>query len=122
MRSPSALLAILALMILAASPAEAHAFLDHANPAVGGSVSSSPVMIKLWFTQDVEQIFSKARLTSQSGAPVETGPAKVDPADHSLLILPVPKVLPAGTYTVNWRVVSADTHETEGNFTFEVKP
>ena len=30
--------------------------------------------------------------------------------------------LPAGTYAVRWRVLSVDTHVTEGDFTFQVKP
>jgi methionine-rich copper-binding protein CopC len=33
----------------------------------------------------------------------------------------VPK-LAAGRYRVAWRAVSVDTHVTEGDFTFEVKP
>jgi methionine-rich copper-binding protein CopC len=27
-----------------------------------------------------------------------------------------------GTYRVNWHVLSADTHSTNGNFTFKVGP
>jgi hypothetical protein len=30
--------------------------------------------------------------------------------------------LTPGTYRVSWRVVSVDTHPTEGNFTFTIKP
>jgi methionine-rich copper-binding protein CopC len=28
----------------------------------------------------------------------------------------------AGTYHVTWRVLSVDTHTTDGNFTFQVGP
>jgi methionine-rich copper-binding protein CopC len=31
------------------------------------------------------------------------------------------KGLGAGTYKVNWRVLSVDTHRSEGNFTFSVE-
>jgi methionine-rich copper-binding protein CopC len=30
------------------------------------------------------------------------------------------KPLPPGTYRVHWRVLSVDTHTTEGSFTFQV--
>ena len=32
------------------------------------------------------------------------------------------KALPAGTYNVKWRVLSVDTHRTEGDFSFRVGP
>ena len=32
------------------------------------------------------------------------------------------KALPPGSYKVIWRVLSVDTHRTEGNFTFRVGP
>jgi len=32
------------------------------------------------------------------------------------------KPLPAGTYKVIWRVLSVDTHRTNGSFTFRVGP
>jgi len=54
-----------------------------------------------------------------NGARMNAGNAVVDKSDRKLLRVPV-KVLPAGTYTVKWRVLSADTHTTEGNFTFQV--
>jgi len=30
--------------------------------------------------------------------------------------------LAPGRYTVRWKVLSVDTHRTEGSFSFEVKP
>jgi len=30
------------------------------------------------------------------------------------------KALPPGTYKVNWRALSVDTHKTDGTFTFKV--
>ena len=37
---------------------EAHAMLDHANPAVGSTVDSSPGQVTLTFTQALEPKFS----------------------------------------------------------------
>jgi copper resistance protein C len=101
--------------------AHAHAFLDHAEPRVGNTIKSPPRTLSLWFTQNLESTFSTIEVLDSNGARVDTGKASVDTADRKLLRVPV-KVLPAGTYTVKWHVLSVDTHTTEGNFTFHVAP
>ena len=108
----------LALALLTGG-AQAHAFLDHANPLVGSTVSAAPHEVRLWFTQAVEPSFSAAQVRSSGGAVV--GSAHVDPADHKQLVIPV-RALPTGKYKVNWKVLSVDTHRTEGSFGFEVRP
>jgi methionine-rich copper-binding protein CopC len=100
--------------------ADAHAVLDHADPRVGNTVKS-PRAVSLWFTQNLESGFSTIEVLDASGARVNAGNAVVDGADRKLLRVPV-KALPAGTYTVKWHVLSADSHITEGNFTFQVGP
>ena len=40
-------------------------------------------------------------------------------SDGTELRVPL-KALPPGTYQVTWRVLSVDTHRTQGNFTFHV--
>lgn len=113
------LLAILFLVTLAASAARAHAFLDHAIPAVGSSVPKPPRIIRLWFTQELEPAFSTVTVSDQSGQRVDAGDAKVDPGDATILQATL-KPLPPGTYKVAWRVVTVDTHTAEGTFTFRV--
>ena len=97
----------------------AHAFLDHANPAVGSSVPTSPSNLTLWFTQDLEPAFSDVTVTNEAGQRVDLGNAQIpqgSPAELQIGLRP----LPPGTYLVSWHVVSVDTHPTEGTFTFEV--
>jgi methionine-rich copper-binding protein CopC len=101
--------------------AHAHAFLDHADPRVGNTVKSPPRAVALWFTQNLESAFSTIEILDANGARMNAGNASVDASDRKLLRVPV-KVLPAGTYTVKWHVLSVDTHTTEGNFTFHVAP
>jgi len=106
-----------AFLALAASvmPAAAHAFLDHSDPRVGNTVKSSPSAVTLWFTQKLEPAFSSAQVTNASGAVVSTG------ASVSGTVMRVSvRSLPPGTYRVHWKVLSVDTHTTEGNFTFRV--
>jgi len=103
----------------AALAAQAHAFLDHASPAVGSSVATSPPVATLWFTQDLEPAFSSVTVTDQAGQRVDLGNAQVPQGSQSELQVGL-KPLPPGTYTVSWRVLSVDTHTTEGSFTFTV--
>jgi methionine-rich copper-binding protein CopC len=105
--------------IVAASPARAHAFLDHASPAVGGSVPASPAIVTLWFTQDLEPAFSEVTVTNEAGQRVDLGNAQIPQGSPAELRVGL-KPLPPGTYTVSWHVVSVDTHPTEGTFTFAV--
>jgi len=107
---------------LSAAPyAIAHAFLDHASPRVGSTVHGGPPAVKLWFTEELEPAFSTVRVLDESGKPVDRGDARVDKSDHTLLQVALPPLAP-GTYRVRWRVVSVDTHVTEGDFTFDVAP
>jgi methionine-rich copper-binding protein CopC len=109
------------LLPLDTGAAHAHAFLDHADPRVGNTVKTSPRMVSLWFTQNVESTFSAIEVLDANGARMNAGNAAVDANDRKLLRVPV-KTLPAGTYTVKWHVLSVDTHTSEGNFTFHVAP
>jgi hypothetical protein len=116
----------LALLVLACVPgfvpsAGAHAFLDHALPAVGSAVHAPPSQVKLWFTQRLEPAFSRLSVADQGGKQVDKGDARVDAGDGTLLWVSLPPLAP-GTYRVTWRVLSVDTHVTEGDFTFEVEP
>jgi copper resistance protein C len=113
------ILLIATFVTLAAPPAHAHAFLDHASPAVGRTVASAPVTVTIWFTQELEPAFSSIEVQDQSGARVDAGDAKVDPNDPTVLRVSL-KPLRSGKYKVLWRVVSVDTHPTEGTFTFTV--
>jgi copper resistance protein C len=109
----------LAATLTTASPLLAHAFLDHSDPAVGSTVPTSPGVMHLWFTQQLEPAFSSCTVSDQTGASVNDGAAAVDPNDPSELDVKL-KSLPPGTYTVKWHVLSVDTHTTTGDFNFQV--
>jgi hypothetical protein len=121
MRNSKFLVALSLLLLPATAPrAFAHAFPDHAQPAVGSTVSPAPTELKIWFTGKLEPAFSKLDVHDASGAAVDQGNAAVDPQDATLLHVSL-KPLPAGTYKVHWHAVSVDTHATDGDFTFTVK-
>lgn len=113
-------LAVLFLLALPVS-AWAHAFLDHADPAVGGEVATAPTEVKAWFTQKLEPAFSTLMVNDAKGAQVDKKDAHLDPKNAQLFIVSVPALSP-GTYTVVWHAVSTDTHKTDGTFKFTIKP
>ena len=108
-------------LIVAGPAALAHAFLDHASPAVGSTVSTPPQQIRLTFTQEIEPAFSRAGIATAQGQPIQTGPATVDRSNKAQLVLPVPRLGP-GRYRITWHIVTVDTHPTEDAFEFEIKP
>ena len=101
-----------------APPAGAHAFLDHASPAVGSTVHTPPSQVKLRFTQKLEPAFSTAQVPDATGR-VDRADARVDDGDPTVLMVSVPQLAP-GRYRVSWRVLSVDTHVTEGDYSFDV--
>ena len=111
----------IAFLAIAAPRARAHAFLDHASPAVGSTVHGSPAQVQLFYTQDLEPAFSTVQVVDANGKQVDKGNKAVDPTNHAELEVSL-NTLPPGEYNVIWRVLSVDTHTTEGKFTFTVAP
>jgi copper resistance protein C len=113
----SSLSAILPLLLwLAPSVVSAHAMLDHADPRVGNKVASPPHQLTLWFTQKLEPAFSSVTVTNANGERVDSGKPRVSGNQMSVSL----RAGGSGTYHVNWKVLSVDTHTTDGSFTFEV--
>jgi copper resistance protein C len=111
---------VVILFLALQTHAQAHAFLDHADPKVGGTVANPPAEIKIWFTQYLEPAFSTLEVQDAQGKEVDKKDAHLDDKDKSLFLVSLPQ-LPAGTYTVIWHAVSVDTHKTQGHFEFTVK-
>lgn len=111
----------LAVLLWGAAGAGAHAFLDRADPRVGSTVKTPPGQVRIWFTERLEPAFSSVRVVNDDGERIDRGNSQVDPSDLTLLRVSLPP-LPPGAYKVIWRVLSVDTHVTEGDFTFRVAP
>lgn len=107
------------MLAVGMSTASAHAFLDHAQPAVGSTVKQAPRQLSLWFTEGVEPAFSGVTVRSATGQTVSAGKAHRASGNKAELQVPV-KHLPPGTYKVEWHVMSVDTHKTQGDYSFTV--
>jgi methionine-rich copper-binding protein CopC len=114
-----------AALALVALPnvAFAHAHLESALPAADSTVHAPlPDELRLDFTEAPELAFTKVTLAGPDGSAVETGPLSADPADATMLIVPLTGELPNGAVTVTWKAVAGDGHKSEGSYTFTVAP
>jgi hypothetical protein len=101
--------------------ASAHAMLERASPMVGSVVHAAPAALSLRFSEPVEPALCTISLTRSDGAAIALAPPA--PAEHgTVLIAAVRGAMSAGTYRAHWRVVSVDTHVTQGDFSFRIAP
>ena len=107
------------ILVVGSARLEAHAFLKDADPGVGSTVQTSPSQVRIRFTENIEPAVSSIQVFDASGKEVDKRDLHLDRSDHALLHVSLP-LLGAGTYKVVWRVVSVDTHVTNGNFTFRI--
>jgi copper transport protein len=119
----AALAPLAGLWLLATGPAAAaHGALRSSDPAGGSSLDRAPSAVTLRFTERPDPGLSTVRVLDSSGRVVAGGPARPVPGRPAELRLPLAG-LPAGGYTVSWRIVSAvDGHRTDGVFGFGVGP
>ena|SRR5437867_6042341 len=121
MKSPCRILCFCFLLVVPSARLSAHAFLERSDPSVGGKVHSAPAAVRIWFTEAIELRFSSIQVFDATGKQVDKKDTHRDPSNRSLLEVSLPRLGP-GTYKVIWRVVSVDTHRTNGNFTFQIVP
>lgn len=109
------------LLFQGAGPASAHAALRSSDPEDGVVLTSAPRHITLTFTESVGLLDDSFRVLSPKNERVRTGEADHVPgrSDSVRVALPADG-LGEGTFTVAWRVVSADSHPVSGAFTFSV--
>ena len=106
---------------VAVAHANAHAFLDHAEPAVGGRVKQMPHQVRIWFTEPIELARSSIKVFDATGKRIDGKDLHADAKNKALLEVSLPPLTP-GTYKVVWRVISVDSHATNGDFTFQLSP
>lgn len=111
--------AALSALLVPHGSALAHAMLERASPAVGSTVAAAPKEVVLFFSSSLEPVFSNIEVRDADGAPMQTGKATVDSKQPAQMRVPL-KALAAGTYRVIWRVLSVDSHRSQGDFRFTV--
>lgn len=108
-----------AILILLPEAALGHSGLVRASPQAGTTVDSAPKEVLLSFSETLEPAFSSIEVRDAKGEAVHDGKASVGPAKRTQMRIGL-KALAPGTYKVIWRVLSVDTHRSQGSFTFRV--
>ena len=117
--SIAANLALAVLFCARIQPAFGHAYPIIVSPADGTALKESPREIRMQFTEGVELAFSRITVKGAKGEVVGQGKLRQLADDTVAIDL---KPLSAGNYTIDWQVLSVDTHITEGTLHFTFSP
>jgi copper resistance protein C len=107
-------------VIASAVRVEAHAFLVRAEPRVGSKLDKAPTEVRIWFSESVEPASSSIKVFDGQGKQVDKKDTHADPSNHAVLDVSLTSGLKPGSYRVSWRVMSVDTHVTNGDFRFQI--
>jgi copper resistance protein C len=110
----TALLGLL-MLVWSAPGASAHNSLISTDPADGSTVATAPEQITLVFNEPGQALGSEIVVTAPDGTVVSDGAVQLVDASVTQALT---GDLPAGAYSVTWRVTSADGHPIDGTFTF----
>lgn len=113
----SMLLAVFSSLATALA-ASAHAALTSMTPAAGSTVTVPPPAVVLRFSEPVSSSFAAVTVTDGAGASVVAG----RPAVNGSTVTQPLRQLGSGTYSVTFRVVSADGHPVSDTAAFTVRP
>ncbi|MGQ0679890.1 MAG: copper resistance CopC/CopD family protein [Actinomycetota bacterium] len=107
----------LVALVALTQPASAHAILLKTAPERGATVPDAPDSVTLEFNEAVETRFGGIRVFDSRLRQVDN--ATFEQVSPNVVTVGVEK-LPEGSYSVAWKVISADSHPVKGAFTFSV--
>jgi copper transport protein len=119
-RALACALTVAGLSAATAGPAAAHATLAASAPAARGRVEVGPAAAVLVFSKRVEVLNRRdVTVVDGDGVRIDNG-ARSDPRNPRRIVVPLRGPMVADSYTVRYRVVSADSHEAVGAYVFAV--
>ncbi|TVP45414.1 MAG: copper resistance protein CopC [Gemmatimonadales bacterium] len=104
----------------AAEGSAPHLRLLSSSPQADTVVGTAPAEIRLVFSEPPQMRGTTVRLVNASEELVATSSAAADPEDARQVFIRPESTLPAGSYTVMWRVIAQDGHTQRGDFDFSV--
>ncbi|HMI70010.1 MAG TPA: copper resistance CopC family protein, partial [Solirubrobacteraceae bacterium] len=113
------LIAVVVAALVVVPIAAGHAMLVSTTPGNDVVLERSPRSVVLRFNEPVESAFGSIRAYDSQARRVDDG--RIARPDERTVTVGVDRRLARGTYTVTWRVVSADSHPVSGAFVFHVK-
>jgi hypothetical protein len=102
-------------LALGAGPAAAHDEIVGTSPADASTVAVAPDRVVLTFAEPAIALGTQVVVTGPGGVVVSQGAVTLD---GSTVVQALAASRPAGKYSVDWRVTSADGHPVTGAFTF----
>lgn len=108
---------VLAVLLLPAGPASAHAALLRSTPARDTVLPAAPSEVVLQFSEPVRLVPDKVRVIDPSGKRADVGTPEASGNTVTITLLPGGA---RGTYLVSYRVISADSHPAAGGYTYSV--
>ena len=103
--------------VAGAGVASAHATRLATDPAENTELTKAPEKVSATFSEALQSSFAAMTVVGPDGNLWSTGDPKVDGAVVSVGVRPPG---PSGTYTVNYRVTSADGHVVSGSWSFKL--
>lgn len=97
----------------------AHAVMVKSVPEKDSTITTSPKQVDVWFNEHVRSAFKSLAVMNSAGKRVDNKDIEQEILDPSHIYITIPR-LPPDTYTVRYRVISADTHAVSGKFDFTV--
>ncbi|OMC07326.1 copper resistance protein CopC [Mycolicibacter heraklionensis] len=117
LRTALAGLFLLGMLLTATGVAAAHAVLVSTDPPRDAELSRGPERVSATFNEQLQSDFAAMTVVGPDGHLWSTGDTRVDGAVASVAVRPLG---PAGTYTVHYRVTSADGHVVSGSWPFQL--
>lgn len=111
------LAAMMSTAILTAQPASAHAARVSADPADNAVLTTGPDRVTATFNERLQTTFAAMTVVGPDANVWSTGEPTVQGAVVGIALRPLG---PTGTYTVNYRVTSADGHPVSGSWSFRL--
>ncbi|MEA2419758.1 MAG: copper transport protein, partial [Thermoleophilaceae bacterium] len=113
------LLLVLVVLAAAAPTASAHATLLRSVPPAAKHVAAPPAQVRLTFSEPVQILRpSDVSVVDGRGRPVTAGAPRSDAGDARIVTIPMRRRLLPDSYTVRYRVISADSHDIDDALVF----
>ncbi len=113
-------LLLIVFCVTNATPALPHASLVRSSPPANAALKTAPRDVSILFSERVRAAPDAVAVRDAKGSRVDQGDARME--GNGRVVRTSLQPLAAGTYRVNWRVQSADSHTVQGSFTFHVRP
>ena len=117
LRGVAAMLVAMTVAVGGSATAAAHTALVSTDPAADASVTAGPARVSATFNEDLQPTFAAMTVVGPDGNLWSTGEPEVRGPVASVAVRTLG---PAGRYTVNYRVTSADGHVVSGSWSFSV--